>query len=362
MRKQSRKFTDDTEGKFCNVAAAVVGGAIIGGVASNMAAGTAAGAQEDAANQSNATQLQMYEQTRADNAPFLANGTAASNKLAYLLGTGGTAPDSSQSLRNDLLSKFPTWTAGGNDAVAGLLDEAPKILSDPALQQAWGYTPDSLASLNQFLGRAQAISQAPDTGTGDAAYGSLLKKFDTNDLNADVPYQLGYGYAQSQAATGINRLAAANGSLNSGAQLKALQDRGVQVANQYAGDAYNRFTTDQTNTYNKLAGASGAGQMAASTVDSAGTNAASGIANTTTSLGNARGASAIAQANSINSGVGSISNYYQQQNMLNSLNQNNSGYAQGSANYNGYIGNSAANGFGSTFTQNGYSTNPAYGG
>lgn len=59
------------------VAAAIVGGAVIGGVASNMAAGKAADAQVEAADKSNQTQLQMYEQTRQDQAPWRAAGTEA---------------------------------------------------------------------------------------------------------------------------------------------------------------------------------------------------------------------------------------------------------------------------------------------
>ena len=50
------------------VAAAVIGGSVVGGVASAYGANKAAGAQENAANTAAATQLQMYNQTRDDQA------------------------------------------------------------------------------------------------------------------------------------------------------------------------------------------------------------------------------------------------------------------------------------------------------
>lgn len=281
MRKLSRKFTDDTEGKFCSVAAAVVGGAIIGGVATNMAAGTAADAQAESAAQSDATQRYMYDQTRSDNAPFLANGTAASNKLANYLGLSGDAT-------------------------------------------------------------------SPN-------YGSLNRKFTAADLAADVPYSTGMQFGLDQGTTGINRLAAASGSLNSGATLKALAKFGNDYGNQQAGAAQNRFTADQTNTYNRLAGVAGSGQTAANTIDSAGASTANALSNTAIGLGNARGASAIAQGNAISGGANSISNYYRQQQLLDQLQNGRSG------GYNGYVSNSQANGFGNTFTQNGYSADQAYG-
>jgi uncharacterized protein YukE len=157
-----------------------------------------------------------------------------------------------------------------------------------------------------------------------------MRRFTTADLQNDVPYQQGFQYALDQGQLGVNRLAAASGSLNSGATLKALQDRAANVANQYAGDAYNRFTNDQTNQYNRLAGISGAGQQAANSLASSGANYANAgtstalstgnaLSNLYTGAGNSRAASSIAGGNALSGGLNSISNYYQTQNLLSKL-------------------------------------------
>lgn len=65
-----------------------VAGPIIGGIFGSDASEDASNAQVAAADQSNATQLAMFNQTRADNAPFRDTGVAANNKLTELMNGG----------------------------------------------------------------------------------------------------------------------------------------------------------------------------------------------------------------------------------------------------------------------------------
>lgn len=69
------------------VAAAIVGATVIGGIVTSSAAGDAADAQVQAANSSNATQLAIFNQQRADTAPWRAAGQTALGQLS----TGTTA-------------------------------------------------------------------------------------------------------------------------------------------------------------------------------------------------------------------------------------------------------------------------------
>ena len=69
------------------VAAAVVGGAVIGGIATSSAAGDAADAQIQSTNASNQTQLEMFNQNRADLEPWRNAGKTALDQM-----TSGTAP------------------------------------------------------------------------------------------------------------------------------------------------------------------------------------------------------------------------------------------------------------------------------
>lgn len=72
------------------VAAAVVGGAVVGGIASNMAAGKQADAAGDAADLS----MEQYQQTRSDLAPYTGLGNNAINQIwgamGYTQGPDGT--------------------------------------------------------------------------------------------------------------------------------------------------------------------------------------------------------------------------------------------------------------------------------
>jgi hypothetical protein len=71
------------------VAAAVVGGAIVGGVATTMAGNKASGAQRDAAKLSSDTELAMFNQNRADLTPYREQGYTALGQLGAGLKDGG---------------------------------------------------------------------------------------------------------------------------------------------------------------------------------------------------------------------------------------------------------------------------------
>ena len=63
------------------VAVSIVGSAVVSGVVSSNASKSAANAQQQAAQQSTDAQLQMYNQTRQDQAPWRAAGEGALNRL-----------------------------------------------------------------------------------------------------------------------------------------------------------------------------------------------------------------------------------------------------------------------------------------
>lgn len=283
---------------------AAVGGAVAGGLIASSGAKSAANAQAGAAGAANALTEQQYNQTRSDNRPFLQAGTSANNQLAALLGLSQKplSPDEVEKMLIGQGYGYVTGKSGKQYFVKSKLNQAVD------------------AYLQQQAQQQEIQNAAQSSGT----FGSLMDRFSEDDLGKDVPFQLGHEYAQKQGNTGVNRIAAASGNQLSGATLKALERSGANIANQYAGDAYNRFTNDQTNTYNRLAGISGAGQQAANQVSSAGQNYASQVGNNLIGSANARGASAIAQGNALSGAIGNIANNYQQQNFLNSLSNLNS--------------------------------------
>jgi len=147
--------------------------------------------------------------------------------------------------------------------------------------------------------------------------GALTRKFGAADFEADPGYQ--FQLAEGEQAA--NRAAAARGGYNSGRTLKELMRYGQGLASTTYQDAYNRYNTDQTNLYNRLAGIAGTGQTAATTLGNAGANYAANVGNTLTGGANAQAASRIAGANARTSGymgaanaiTGGINNYQQSQ-------------------------------------------------
>lgn len=164
------------------IATAIVGGAIIGGIATSNAAGKAANAATQASDSANATQLQMYNQSRADQAPWRTVGNQALDALASQLGLAGSGAGQNQQ---------PQWVQGA---------DGQWTMSQP---------------------QQQAAPTAPD-------YSAFYKS-------------PGYNFQMQQGTQAIDRGAAAKGLLGSGARLKALTSYGQGVAAQGYGDYLKRL-------------------------------------------------------------------------------------------------------------------------
>ena len=80
----------------------------------------------------------------------------------------------------------------------------------------------------------------------------------------------------SEGQKGLDRQAAARGGLISGGALKAAQRYGQEMGSQEYSNAYNRFRDTQSLRRNALAGVAGYGPTAASSMNAAGQNYATG--------------------------------------------------------------------------------------
>lgn len=297
-----------------------VGGALI----SADAAGNAADAQQDAANQTNATNRAMSQRQMDLQQPFHEAGVVANNRLMQLMGLDrGYDTDVYDSIYRDLRQQasdahaaqrgytfddMPSWAAGD-------LAKAEKALKDQAMQQA------------------KAQYKANPQAQGDD-YGSLLKNFSAEDFEVDPGYQ----FRMEEGMRGVEGSAAARGGLLSGAALKAIQKYGQGLASQEYGNAYSRFTNDQNNTYNKLAGLVNSGQGATNQMSNTAGQFAQNNANAMGSYGNAQAAGYMGQANAINNGIGQAANMYQQNQLIDLIrNPGGGGSSWGSLN-NQYFG------------------------
>lgn len=303
--------------------AAILGGAAISGLMGSQAAGKAADAQAGAAAQSDATQRYMYDQSRADQLPFLRNGTAASNKLAQLLGIAPSAPE--------LLSSGGGGAPGYN---------AELYNGNPLYRKAWdelaathyatygsNYTSGSDRNwIEQGIrNKLGADGMAGLSPAQDPSFGSLLKPTTQADIEADPVYSMGLQFGLDEGTKGLNRQAAASGNLLSGATLKALTKYGNDYASTKANDANNRINANKQQQYSFLSGMSGGGQAAAGQTQAAGSQYANSVGQTAVGLGNARAASAIGQSNALTGAFNSGMNAYQGNQLLQTL-QNRNGY------------------------------------
>ncbi len=140
------------------VATAIVGGAVIGGIASNKASKTAA----NSAAQANQTLDARYTQTRADELPFIEGGQNAQGKLATYLGTGGDPNDPNY---NKLLTPFTA-----DDYLTN---------KDPGYQF-------------QLQQGSQAVQNAGAAGSGAVSGAALKDLMSFNQNYAKTGYQAAY--------------------------------------------------------------------------------------------------------------------------------------------------------------------------
>lgn len=155
-----------------------------------------------------------------------------------------------------------------------------------ALGQTLGFQREALGQLRGDL--------SPYTAAGGQALGGVG---DLTGLNGAEGYQRalgafqsspGYRFQVDEGMRAVKASASAQGLSNSGATLKALQERGQQLANQDFGTYYNR-----------LAGLAQMGQNSAAMVGTAGMQSAGQMGSATMGAANAMGGASLATGNAL---------------------------------------------------------------
>ena len=116
------------------------------------------------------------------------------------------------------------------------------------------------------------VNALPQYVSGIQEGGELVRGFNMGDFTTDP----GYAFRLSEGQKGLDRQAAARGGLISGGALKAAQRYGQEMGSQEYSNAYNRFRDTQSLRRNALAGVAGYGPTAASSMNAAGQNYATG--------------------------------------------------------------------------------------
>lgn len=312
-----------------------IAGAVIGGMMSQDAASSASSAQTRSAREATAAQREMFDKQVALQEPFRQTGLTANNRLAYLLGlstdsgVGGQSqsPMTYEQIRNQLAPQYssknrelqvtPFKTDEGVLALGEKWVEKD-VIDEAALDSA----------IREKLKQNDAINaQRLIEAQGDTQFGSLMRDFSMADFEQDP----GYEFRRTEGLKGVEGGAAARGGLLSGGALKAIQKYGQDLASQEYGNAFNRFTGQQTNKYNRLAGVVNTGQGATNQVANAAGNFGSQMGSNIIGAGNAQAAGIVGGANAWNNAIGQGVNAYQS-NQLMDLIKRPSGSSGGSSN------------------------------
>lgn len=225
-------------------------------------------AQEDAADKQRDLLTSQYNRnnklTRADRR----SGRAAGRELDLLMGL--TPQKSYQQLKAQFAPKFTTYTetnddSGGLGGIASSLDKlsvgnrlglnpitAGGVLNKP------GY--DTNLDWKGLQDKVRATIEKQKAARADPRFGMLTKKFTNEDFIKDPGYEARLATGERAVASQAN----ARGNFFSGRAAKELERYGQEFGSNEFGNAYNRFTNDQNNLYNRLAGIKSGSQAATS--------------------------------------------------------------------------------------------------
>lgn len=292
-------------------------------IASEQAAGAAkdaAGVQQDAANRSYADQQALDRQNRRDSQPYRDSGYNALNQLNYLMGLGSPTsvaktqdffdPEKYKQWRIEQITAQAKQQFKNPEKLAKIIEKrTAKInatLSDPA--NAWAdYSVRNKTTPNKTVGdfwKTREGTQTAGQGGQGEDYGFLQQRFNNSLFEKDPGYQ----FRMDEGNRAIEGGAAARGGLLSGAAAKAMQKYSQGFASNEYGNAYNRFTGDQQNMYNRLSQLAGTGQQQ---VNATAQQNQTGLNNASSYLSNAADARAsgmIGANNARQSGYGQIAN------------------------------------------------------
>lgn len=308
-------------------ASALGAGAAGAGAAEGAAAASGAGAAGAGAAGAGSAATSAGYLAAADAAGGLIPAWGSSSAYAAGLGGAGTAAAGGGNALSGLLS-----SAGEKAASMGITDWiniAGTGLNYLGSQKAADALKDGSEAAIAYQERRDAQTRADylpymlsgydalsKINAGLAPGGEFSKNFTEQDFWADPVTKLGFQFGLDEGTKGVNRLASASGSLDSGKTLKDLTRFATDYTGTKANDSFNRFNVNRDAKFNKLASLSGVGQTATNAVTTAGTNTTNQISQGLQDVGGARASSYIGGMNALNDGIGTWMNNSQQNKML----------------------------------------------
>lgn len=139
-------------------------------------------------------------------------------------------------------------------------------------------------------------------------------QFDANDLTTNLAPN--YQFQLNQGLGALKNAGNLQTGLISGNTLKGINDYAQDFAGNAYQQAFNNYTANQTNIFNRLSNIAGLGQTANANSQSAGAQAAGNAGNAQVAAGAAQAAGTVGSANAITGGLNNALGWYTLSNMM----------------------------------------------
>lgn len=269
-----------------------IGGSIIGGNAQKKAAKQAADTSLQVANQNNALARYVYDQNRGVLDPYVQRGNAAGGVLNQMLGLSAANTNSAATMPISALGGYPSYGGSQPSALgpyASSYPTSPPQDWQPAYPGELHYTqePAYRASLNMPVfydeGNYPGAYGAPGSGyvtaPAPAPQGALSAAANPGDPFRQYIANSDYAFQFTQGANKLNSGYAANGALNSGAAMKAMEKYRQDLQSGYRNEYIGYLGQQQGVGLSGASALAGVGQNYVGNVTANNTNAGNNAAN-----------------------------------------------------------------------------------
>jgi hypothetical protein len=142
-------------------------------------------------------------------------------------------------------------------------------------------------------------------------------QFDANDLNTNLAPNYQFMLGQGLGAT--QNMMNQGGGLLSGNTLKGVNDYAQNYASNAYQQAFQNYTANQTNIFNRLSNIAGLGQTANQTTAGLAGSMSPGISSTITGAGQAKAAGQVGVANALTGGINNAAGWYYGNSLINGM-------------------------------------------
>lgn len=293
---------------FGSILGPIIGSAV-GGIFQGGAAEQAAGQQANAANNATNAQLQMFNTQNQQQLPYRQAGQNALSQI--MAGFSNTGPKTLDQFKSDQLAQTNQNLINKFGAGTKTLDP-----NDPNQQTIYGgmSEADQIADVYK---QAQTDFDQQQSGAQNGAVpgGYFAHQFNAQDLNENLAPN--YKFQLDQGLGAVSNAANLNSGL-SGNFFKGINDYAQNYAGNAYQQAYNNYTANQSNIFNRLSTVANLGSAANQQSAGLAGSIAPGVSSSIQGAGAAQAAGTIGSANALAGGANNALGWYSLGNILNS--------------------------------------------